>query len=607
MKRSFQWLSALALMVMGALAFVACSSNDSGGGVPDNSKILGTWIIAEVSPSNGPDVGEEMTFKSDGTFIVGKDQGTYTYNSETGDFKAWMNNMTMSGKFTLNGDVATGTVNVTSGGQTQTYNMKMNRRGDGEDEITVSCTKMVGTWKVMIDEGNETNVHQIVTFDEQGYCKIGEKYYTYTCEENEDGSFEFEVFDNGGEGVIQGTMVLVNAGNVLNGQYFPVLSSEAKTRDAHVSYALVMKNPDYIYPTEGVKGRWQFTFVAQASNIYNEYFAERLPMAERGEVFVIDEDGGLYVEGEPAVGYYTWGTPHANSLYLFFAGKYGEMTYRVGGLIEFSDFGDTMTIPQGRGTLAINQSSAAGFNGTIERAEFKGETLEDNRDAVKDKRILGSWYVTMDEGTMYWGGSTFTFYADGTWTGGWMNGYFSSEVDEEDARRICFKLYSDERELRMDGKLVKVSGGNVLTGDYSFPNGEKAKTRGDDGGNPHFGIAMKKPGYEYPFDNGIKGRWKMTECSLGDKAPIGNVLVFENDGELYIEGDPHVDSYTVTYTVRDGQMNADVVMTFDKGPIITGTVVISGTTGSLINATAKMGNETISGVTAMLVKPSIDK
>jgi len=188
-----------------------------------------------------------------------------------------------------------------------------------------------------------------------------------------------------------------------------------------------------------------------------------------------------------------------------------------------------------------------------------------------------------------------------------MNGYFSSEVDEEDARRICFKLYSDERELRMDGKLVKVSGGNVLTGDYSFPNGEKAKTRGDDGGNPHFGIAMKKPGYEYPFDNGIKGRWKMTECSLGDKAPIGNVLVFENDGELYIEGDPHVDSYTVTYTVRDGQMNADVVMTFDNGPIITGTVVISGTTGSLINATAKMGNETISGVTATLVKPSIDK
>ena len=43
------------------------------------------------------------------------------------------------------------------------------------------------------------------------------------------------------------------------------------------------------------------------------------------------------------------------------------------------------------------------------------------------------------------------------------------------------------------------------------------------------------------------------------------------------------------------------------GPIITGTVVISGTTGSLINATAKMGNETISGVTATLVKPSIDK
>lgn len=535
-----------------------------------------------------------MTFKSDGTFIVGEDQGTYTYNSETGDFKAWMNNMTMSGKFTLNGDVATGTVKVvTSGGQTQTYNMKMNRKGDGEDELTVSCTKMVGTWKVMIDEGDESNVRQIVTFDEQGYCKIGEKYYTYTCEENEDGSFEFEVFNDGGEGVIQGTMVLVNAGNVLNGQYFPVFSSEAKTRDAHVSYALVMKNPDYIYPTEGVKGRWQFTFVAQASNNYNEYFAERLPMAERGEVFVIDEDGGLYVEGEPAVGYYTWGTPNPKSLYLYFAGKYGEMTKEVHGLITFSEDNSTMTIPIGKGMLYINQSSGAGFNGTIERAEFKGEALEDNRDAVKDKRILGSWYVTMDEGTMYWQGSTFTFYADGTWTGGWMNGYFSSEVDDEDARRICFKLYSDERELRMDGKLVKVSGGNVLTGDYSFPNGEEAKTRGGDEEHSHFGITMKKPDYEYPSD-GIKGRWEMTACSLGEKSPIGSVLVFENGGELYIEGDPHVGTYTKT--------NSNIVMNLDNGPTISGTITIDGDYARLTNGTATMEGQQMS-ITAELCRP----
>ena len=589
MKRSFQWLSALALMVMGALAFVACSSNDSGGGVPDNSKILGTWIIAEVSPSNGPDVGEEMTFKSDGTFIVGKDQGTYTYNSETGDFKAWMNNMTMSGKFTLNGDVATGTVNVTSGGQTQTYNMKMNRKGDGEDELTVSCTKMVGTWKVVKDSNpDESQVGKTATFNADGTCTWGGKNYTYTCEEQEGGCLNYAIFD-GNKQVTNGLLVLVNDGNVLNGNYVYAQSSIKS-----VICGMVLKKPGYSYPTEGVKGRWTMTFVGQAFGDYDDSFAERLPVSSKEEVFVIGEDGGLYVEGDPHVGSYI---DRTNALEFQFAGKY---TARITGQITFS--GDNI-INQRGGGISFGDGSYIGFKGTYQRVE----TLEDNSDAVKDDRILGSWYVTMDEGTMYWEGSTFTFYADGTWTGGWMNGYFSSEVDEEDARRICFKLYSDERELRMDGKLVKVSGGNVLTGEYSFPGGEKAKTRGGDEGNPHFGIAMKKPDYEYPFDNGIKGRWKMTECSLGDKAPIGNVLVFENDGELYIEGDPHVDSYTVTYTVRDGQLNADVVMTFDNGPIITGTVVISGTTGSLINATAKMGNETISGVTATLVKPSIDK
>ncbi len=584
MKRSFQWLSALALMVMGAIAFVACSSNDSGGGVPDNSKILGTWIIAEVSPSNGPDVGEEMTFKSDGTFIVGEDQGTYTYNSETGDFKAWMNNMTMSGKFTLNGDVATGTVNVTSGGQTQTYNMKMNRRGDGEDEITVSCTKMVGTWKVMIDEGDESNVRQIVTFDEQGYCKIGEKYYTYTCEENEDGSFEFEVFNDGGEGVIQGTMVLVNAGNVLNGQYFPVLSSEAKTRDAHVSYALVMKKPDYTYPTTDVQGRWEMTYVGQPFGYeVDENMAARLPYQQ---VIVLDENGKLYVEGDPHVGSYTTNAVYS-ALTLEFVGKYHA---RVTGQLTLSDWS-----MEQKGGL-INYYDGGGNPGVVarySRVEFKGETLEDNSDAVKDDRILGSWYVTMDEGTMYWQGSTFTFYADGTWTGGWMNGYFSSEVDDEDARRICFKLYSDERELRMDGKLVKVSGGNVLTGDYSFPNGEEAKTRGDGEKTPHYGIAMKKPDYEYPSD-GIKGRWEMTACSLGEKSPIGSVLVFENGGELYIEGDPHVGTYTKT--------NSNIVMNLDNGPTISGTITIDGDYARLTNGTATIEGQQMS-ITAELCRP----
>ena len=56
MKKTFQWLSALTLMVVSALAFVACGDDDdngNGGGAPDNSKIVGTWVVQQVSPNDG--------------------------------------------------------------------------------------------------------------------------------------------------------------------------------------------------------------------------------------------------------------------------------------------------------------------------------------------------------------------------------------------------------------------------------------------------------------------------------------------------------------------------------------------------------------------------
>ena len=165
MKKTFQWLSALALMVVSALAFVACGDDGdgdnggNGGGTPDNSKIVGTWVIQQVSPNDGPDVGEEMTFGSDGTFIVGRDRGTYTYNSSTGAFTAKMNSMTMSGTFTVNGDVAQGSVNVVANGRTQTYQMKMAKKdAEEEEEPAVASTKMVGTWKITMDGSPESSM-----------------------------------------------------------------------------------------------------------------------------------------------------------------------------------------------------------------------------------------------------------------------------------------------------------------------------------------------------------------------------------------------------------------------------------------------------------------
>ena len=83
-----------------------------------------------------------VTFNSNGTFTSGShDSGTYTYNSETGAFTAQMNGMTMSGTFVLNGDEATGSVNVTAGGQTKTYEMTMTKAGGGDEHTRYRAEK----------------------------------------------------------------------------------------------------------------------------------------------------------------------------------------------------------------------------------------------------------------------------------------------------------------------------------------------------------------------------------------------------------------------------------------------------------------------------------
>lgn len=575
-KNSLQWFGALALMVVSALAFVACSSDSGGGGVPDNSKIVGSWTITNVSPDDdhGPRVGSTMTFNSNGSFFVGGDEGTYTYNSETGAFTAQMNGMTMSGTFVLNGDEATGSVNVTAGGQTKKYEMTMAKKGA---EPAVSSTKMVGTWKVVKDSNpDESQVGKTATFNADGTCTWGGKNYTYTCEEQEGGCLNYAIFD-GNKQVTNGLLVLVNDGNVLNGNYVYAQSSIKS-----VICGMVLKKPGYSYPTEGVKGRWTMTFVGQAFGGYDDSFAERLPVSSKEEVFVLDEDGGLYVEGDPHVGSYI---DRTNALNFQFAGKY---TARITGQITFS--GDNI-INQSGGLISFGDGSYIGFRGTYQRVE----SPEEGGDEVSDDRILGSWLITMNKGALSTEGTTITFNADGTWSRGDYVGYFSSEEDEDDGR-IKFTLYDAYHQETISGKLVKVSGGNVLNGDYSYSNELKAKPRRepiDINFDGHYGIVMKKANYTYP-SGGIKGRWEMTACSLGENAPIGNVLVFENGGELYIEGDPHVGTYTKT--------NSNIVMNLDNGPTISGTITIDGDYARLTNGTATMEGQQMS-ITAELCRP----
>lgn len=289
MKKTFQLLSALALMVMSACAFVACNSdNDDNGDKPDNSKILGTWVITSISPSNGPSVGSEMTFNANGTFTAGRDQGTFTYNSSTGEFKGKMNSMDMKGTFTVNGNKCTGSVKVTEGSESQTYTMSMARKGStddptDDDEVSedVQDTRILGSWAITLDDDVPSSEGMTATFNKNGTFSIGSAVSgTYKTRTDSSNRIRFELWSNG-QAINEGKLAVVSEGNVLTGIY--------GESGGDYDFRLNMKKPDYTYPTGGVKGRW---LMKSASPKAAE---ENLPV---GEVLVFGNNNELYQEGD---------------------------------------------------------------------------------------------------------------------------------------------------------------------------------------------------------------------------------------------------------------------------------------------------------------------
>ena len=307
MKKTFQWLSAMALIVMGACMSVACSSDSDGGGgtPPDNSKLVGTWVIKSISPDDGhgPSVGDEMTFNANGTFSQGRDQGTYTYDSSSGTFTAKMNSMTMSGNFKVTGDTCSGSVKVTVEGQTQTYTMTLQKKtseggeeggeeqgGEGGEEggsapsSDVQDTRIVGEWVIVLDEETPSSEGQIAKFNANGTWSVGSSSSgTYTSWRDEKGRVRFELRLNGRQ-IEEGKLMPMSDGNVLSGEYWPYGNSSNK-------YGLCMRKVGYTYPTGGIKGRWLMT----SSELQSKGIVEDMPV---GEVLVFGNNNELYVEGD---------------------------------------------------------------------------------------------------------------------------------------------------------------------------------------------------------------------------------------------------------------------------------------------------------------------
>ena len=337
MKQSIKLFSALAFIVMSAFTFVACGDDDgpSGGG-GDNSKILGSWTLTEVTPANsqgGPGVGTVMTFYANGKFTSNGDEGTFTYDNDSKAFSARIGTVTISGTVNISGSSANAAVTVTAGGQSRSYTYTMEKKGssggddsgDDDDEVNVNSTKMVGTWEVMMDDDPDyPAVGQSFTFKKNGTCTISSsnQILSYTCnEETKDGYTRLRFSISNG---VSGKLVLVSEGNVLNGEYKKSSSSDY--------LGIVMKKSSYTYPTGGIKGRWKMTQCSMSG-------------APVGSVMVFGNNGEMYTEGDPHIDAYSYSD---NTLTLRLSG--GEQFI---GTVSIN--GNTATLNAGSMTATLEK------------------------------------------------------------------------------------------------------------------------------------------------------------------------------------------------------------------------------------------------------------
>lgn len=238
-----------------------------------------------------------------------------------------------------------------------------------------------------------------------------------------------------------------------------------------------------------------------------------------------------------------------------FSARIGTVT--ISGTVNISGSSANAAVTVTAGGQSRSYTYTMEKNGSSSGGDDSGD--DDDEVNVNSTKMVGTWEVMMDDDPDYpLVGQSITFKKNGTCTISNSNETFTYTCDEElkdGYTRLRFTISNGA-----NGKLVLVSDGNVLNGEY------KKSSSSDD-----LGIVMKKSSYTYPT-GGIKGRWKMTQCSMSG-APVGRVMVFGNNDEMYTEGDPHIDAYSYsgnTLTLR-----------LSGGKQFIGTVSINGNTATL--------------------------
>ena len=285
-------------------------------------------------------MGQTISFKSDGTFTQGGESGTFKYNNETGAFSITSKHMSSKGtvRVSENGESMVGTIDVTSDGVTVTYTVEFEKAASGDDEggdgddtdwsEGILDTRMIGTWTITVDEDVPSAKGQTATFNANGTCTIGGHSYTYSTktDTNNEDRIKFTLYLDG-EAVNEGRLVLVCGGGVLNGEYW----TPGQKQDRNM--ALVMKKPNFTYPSGGVKGRWKITTVYMNDG------------PSVGEVIVFNSEGEMYTEGDAHVNHYTY------------SGNDSGGTLNI-ELDKDGDIPGTLTIINGRATFKVEGQPA---------------------------------------------------------------------------------------------------------------------------------------------------------------------------------------------------------------------------------------------------------
>ena len=249
-----------------------------------------------------------------------------------------------------------------------------------------------------------------------------------------------------------------------------------------------------------------------------------------------------------------------------FSARIGTVT--ISGTVNISGSSANAAVTVTAGGQSRSYTYTMEKNGSSSGDDDSGD--DDDEVNVNSTKMVGTWEVMMNDDPDYpLVGQSITFKKNGTCTISNSNETFTYTCEEElkdGYTRLRFTISNGA-----SGKLVLVSEGNVLNGEY------KKSSNSD-----YLKIVAKKSSYTYPT-GGIKGRWKMTQCSM-EGAPVGRVMVFGNNGEMYTEGDPHIDAYSYsgnTLTLR-----------LSGGGQFGGTVSFSGNTATLSGE----------GITATLLK-----